>query len=109
MPAGGLVAEGGGGEAELGPHLVAGLEAAQLGGQQRVGHDILVNVPVLDAGDVVDVARKKTDFSVYYFVCWLIINMMSFEFTVTVVVEMVHDIVRSHAGAGFLLLQVSPW
>ena len=52
MPAGGQVPEGGGGEAELGPHLVAGLEAAQLGGQQRVGHDILVNVPVLDAGDV---------------------------------------------------------
>ena len=52
MPAGGLVAEGGGGEAQLGPHLVGGLEAAQLGGQQRVGHNILVYVPVLDAGDV---------------------------------------------------------
>ena len=52
MPAGRLVAEGGGGEAQLGPHLVGGLEAAQLGGQQRVGHDVLVYVPVLNAGDV---------------------------------------------------------
>ena len=41
-----------GGEAELCPHLVGGLQTAQLGGQQRVGHDVLVYVPVLDAGDV---------------------------------------------------------